>query len=121
MFKDLNIALLAKLGRTIASGEKSLWTEVLKAKYLKGDSFFHCKPASGNSMVWKGILCSRNALLKGACYKIGNGFSINPWEDPWIPWIDGFTPKPKKGIDVKSWSRVADLRLEVTEDGTKLC
>lgn len=46
------------------------------------------------------------------CFKISNGLSISPWEDPWIPWVNSFIPKTKEGIDGKVWSTVANLRLE---------
>lgn len=39
-FKDMNSALLAKLGWKIAMGENMLWTKLLRSKYLKGRNFF---------------------------------------------------------------------------------
>ena len=32
---------------------------------------------------------------KSACYIIGDGTSVNVWEDPWIPGVQGFKPKPQ--------------------------
>ena len=26
---------------------------------------------------------------------MGDGKSINVWDDPWVPWIEGFRPKPR--------------------------
>uniref|UniRef100_A0A7N2LRG7 Reverse transcriptase zinc-binding domain-containing protein n=1 Tax=Quercus lobata TaxID=97700 RepID=A0A7N2LRG7_QUELO len=37
---------------------------------------------------------AKNIIAKGACYLIGDGASINVWLDPWVPWLQGFTPKP---------------------------
>ena len=34
-------------------------------------------------------------LLPGACFEVRDGKSINIWLDPWVPWIEGFKPKPK--------------------------
>lgn len=38
-FKDINYALLAKLGWKMAVDKESLWTNIMKAKYLKGKTF----------------------------------------------------------------------------------
>ena len=46
------------------------------------------------SPVWKAIEGVKDIIVKGACYLIGDGSSINVWLDPWIPWIQGFIPKP---------------------------
>ncbi|KAF3444108.1 hypothetical protein FNV43_RR13798 [Rhamnella rubrinervis] len=43
-------------------------------------------------------------------------FSIRPWEDSWIPWIENFIPKTKEGIDGFQRGRVADLRLDDGSD-----
>lgn len=34
-FKAFNLALLAKLGWMLVSGQKTIWTDMMKAKYLK--------------------------------------------------------------------------------------
>lgn len=47
-FKDINSIILAKLGCKLASGENSLWTCLLKAKYLKGKSFFEFRISQWN-------------------------------------------------------------------------
>ena len=111
LFNEINTALLAKLGWKLATGERSLWADQFRGKYLRSESFFNYSPGKNISMVWRGILSAKKALLKGACFKIGNGLAINPWTEPWIPWIEGFIPNTKEGIDCKVWSRVADLRL----------
>ena len=38
--KEFNTALLAKLGWLIATGKRSLWTDILRARYLKNESIF---------------------------------------------------------------------------------
>lgn len=39
-FKNINLALLAKLGWKLAKGEVSLRTPILRAKYLNNKTFF---------------------------------------------------------------------------------
>lgn len=46
--------------------------------------------------MWKRIMSSREAILSGAYFKLGNGFSINFWIDPWVPWLDNEFPKLKQ-------------------------
>lgn len=76
---------------------------------MGGLSFFECKARPGDSGVWKGILSSRDFIRKGSCFKLGHGWSINPWSDPWIPWMEGRSPKPKDGANLEGTNRVANL------------
>lgn len=47
----------------------------------------------------KGILDARGMIQKRSYFRIGNGVNINPWEDPWIPWIEDKVIQPKEGLD----------------------
>lgn len=80
-----------------------LWTKLLTKKYLQQESFFSHIPKSGASMVWKAILSSRESLLKGTCYRLGNGLTVRTWEDPWVPTLPGHVPSCKDGIDGSRW------------------
>uniref|UniRef100_A0A2N9GKM5 RNase H type-1 domain-containing protein n=1 Tax=Fagus sylvatica TaxID=28930 RepID=A0A2N9GKM5_FAGSY len=53
------------------------------------------KMALVSKMAWMGIEKTKPLLVKGACFQVGDGKSINVWKDPWIPWLTGFKPKPK--------------------------
>lgn len=77
-FKDLNQALLAKLAWKIASNEESLWVAAFRSKYLSYGSFFDCEVKPGDFWVWKSILNARDIISKGACFKLEDGWSINP-------------------------------------------
>lgn len=112
--KDFNCDLLAKLGWKIAEGDDSLWCRILRAKYVKGKSFFDIRKIKGCSPRWQGILSSRKFLLKGACYKIGNGLKVNPWKDPWLPELEGKIPKLNEGLDASRWSKVRDRAWMMT-------
>ena len=45
--------------------------------------------------MWKAIEGAKKLIAKGVFYLIGNGKFVNAWMDPWIPWVQGFKPKPK--------------------------
>lgn len=68
----------------MAKGDDRLWVEVMRKKYSQGTSFFAYVGGKGDSSVWKGILTSREVIRRGACYKIGNGWSIDVKCDPWL-------------------------------------
>lgn len=82
----------------IGKGEKSLWTDIFESKYLKDQTFFEHVVIRDASRVWKSIIASRHLIAKGACFKLGDGSSINPWTDPWILALKGATPRPRPGI-----------------------
>uniref|UniRef100_A0A2N9G6T6 CCHC-type domain-containing protein n=1 Tax=Fagus sylvatica TaxID=28930 RepID=A0A2N9G6T6_FAGSY len=69
-FSDMNAALLAKLGWSVATKEDKAWVKYVSAKYLKGKSFWDVKKSSGSSWIWQSILNSRSALAKGFCWRI---------------------------------------------------
>lgn len=78
LFKEFSTALLAKLGWKVARGDEDLWVTILSAKYLQRSSFFAHIPPQKASYVWRGIISTREAILMGACFKLGNRLNINP-------------------------------------------
>ena len=78
----------------IASKRDSHCMSILRAKYKIKQDWLHKDPPKSASPVWKAIKGVKNIIDKGACYLIGDGASINVWLDPWVPWLQGFTPKP---------------------------
>lgn len=109
-FKDLKISLFSKLASKLVRGEKSLWTNIFHSKYLKGQTFFKHRVSQDASSVWKGIIEARQLIIMGACYKLGDGASINPWTDPWIRALNGAALRPKSGIYQDFVDKVANLR-----------
>ncbi len=92
--KDMNAALLAKLGWSMANMDNKLWVSFFAAKYLKGRSFWNIKVSPTSSWVWKSVLSSRELLSKGICWKIGDVRGLEVWDNPWIPSLEGFKPSP---------------------------
>ncbi|XP_060668149.1 uncharacterized protein LOC132799707 [Ziziphus jujuba] len=81
-FKDMNLSLLAKIGWKLANGEDCLWTQTLRVKYLQNSTFFGYKEKKGAPSVWQGLTKVRKILRKGSCYHLGDGSSIDIWQDP---------------------------------------
>ena len=80
----------------IASNRDSLCMNLLRAKYKVKHNLFHTEPPKLVSYTWKAIEKAEAIILQGACYLIGDGSLVSVWEDPWVPWIQGFSPKPRE-------------------------
>lgn len=50
----------------------------------------HVKNAS---WIWRES-CG-DVVSKGLCFIMSRAVSLDVWKDSWIPWADGFKPKPK--------------------------
>lgn len=74
-----------------------------------GGSFFDCNTKTGDSMIWKGILKTRDIIQKGSCFKVGDGWTTNPWIDSWIPRLERKIPKVKDGVSTEGCDRVAQF------------
>lgn len=94
----------------MARKEDSMWACILRARYLKGKFFFEHNLEKRASQVWKGIIGVRSLIWKGACYKLRNGCTINPWTDPWILGPPDEVPKVKLGTWISGIHRVRDLK-----------
>jgi hypothetical protein len=92
--KAFNEALLAKQGWQCITRPESLLSRVLKAKYYPKSDFLHAKHTQNMSYTWTSILKAGWILKKGGLWKIGDGKTINIWQDNWLPDQEGY----------KSWS-----------------
>jgi hypothetical protein len=86
-YKDLhsfNIAMLAKQGWRLLTDPNSLCARVLKAKYFPSTNVLHAEPKEGMSYTWRSILKGIELLKEGVIKRVGDGNSIDVWNDPWI-------------------------------------
>jgi hypothetical protein len=58
--------------------------QILKAKYYPTVHFLKAKAKTNMSYTWKSILHASWIIQKGSYWTIGNGASIDLWEDNWI-------------------------------------
>ena len=93
----------------IGSNRDSLCMNILRAKYKISMAWLQSDPPKAASPIWRAIEDAKKVIVKGACYTIGDGTSINVWIDPWVPWIQGFIPTPKEGVLTQPSFKVSQL------------
>ena len=89
--REVNLALISKLGWKLLCKVDMMWVSQLRGKYLFSNSFLS-PSLSSSSCPWKGILKSHSIISKGAYFKIHNKSSLPVWSSPWIPSIPLFIP-----------------------------
>lgn len=68
--------------------------------YYPYTSFVQAKVGNGCSFTWRSILGARYILKEGCTWRVGNGQSIDIWEDRWLNHPDHskvFTASPQEG------------------------
>ncbi|XP_059428630.1 uncharacterized protein LOC132162415 [Corylus avellana] len=90
--KDVNHALIAKLGWKILSNFDYVWVRQLSVKYIKYGKFFSSPTTPSASWLWKGIQKSKSVLLSGACLQVAKTSSLPIWTYAWIPTMKDFKP-----------------------------
>jgi hypothetical protein len=92
--REVNLALISKLGWNLLNKMDLMWVSQLHCKYLSSCSFLFPSSLSSSSWLWKGILKSIPFISKGACNRIHSFSSLPIWSSTWIPSIPSFTPSP---------------------------
>lgn len=77
--------MLAKQGWRIIQNLESLCARILKAKYFPGSHLLKAKLKEGCSYTWRSIFQGVQTLKNGVVWRVGNGQSIDIWQDPWLP------------------------------------
>lgn len=83
-FRSFNLALLAKQGWRLSQDEGLLLHRLLKAKYFPHTSFMTSSLGKCPSYTWRGIWEACKWLVASCQWRIGNGSSVDIWQDPWI-------------------------------------
>lgn len=58
-------------------------------------------PPKSASPIWKAIKAVKKSSLKVPTTLLEMELLFNVWLDPWVPWIQDFTPKPLKASFVE--------------------
>lgn len=83
-FQTYNVALLAKIGWRLLQNPNCLLGRVLMGKYCPENDILLAKETSTMSHGWRSILLGRDLLVQNLGWAVGNGQSINVWQDPWL-------------------------------------
>ncbi|CAA7019727.1 unnamed protein product [Microthlaspi erraticum] len=114
--KDMNLAMIAKVGWRLLQEEESLWARVMWKKYRVGD--IHdpswLLPKSSWSVLWKGVVRGlKEVVWPGHYWVAGDGENIKFWTDNWIseePLVNSATGNLP--VEARSW-----LVKDVWRDG----
>lgn len=82
----MNQAMLAKTSWRIVQNDAGLWCRVLKDRYLKQSSRVsnNYKCPARTSSTWRSFVHGAKLIRKGTLWRIGNGTTINFWNDRWV-------------------------------------
>ena len=100
---DLNKAFVSKLGWLIASNADKTWANLLRSKYLRGRNLLNASTNTNSSPLWHGIIKFVPLLKLGHYHLISLGNSVNIWNNPWIPSLQGFIPYILQPHWTSSW------------------
>lgn len=79
---EFNVALIGKQVWRMLTEPDSLKSRVFKSKYFMNKSFFEVHSSSNDSFVWRGFLAAREVVIKVLVWWVGDGRTINIWNDP---------------------------------------
>ena len=95
-----NHAILMNQAWRLFSNPTSLWAQVFQAKYFPQDTLFTNPRTSRGSHIWTALSIGVKLLRGGMHWIIGDGQTIQIWQDPWLPngslhsYIKGPLPPP---------------------------
>lgn len=81
---EFNHALLAKQVWRIIQHPESLVAHLLKERYFKNVDIMEALRGLRPSYIWKSIFWSRELIVKGLQWRVGDGKNIPAFQDAWI-------------------------------------
>ncbi|KAG7559018.1 Reverse transcriptase zinc-binding domain [Arabidopsis thaliana x Arabidopsis arenosa] len=85
--KDMNKALIAKVGWRLLNDKRSLWARVLRSKYRVGEPHDQnwMRVKSTWSSTWRSVgVGLREVVFPGLSWVIGDGSTLKFWVDKWV-------------------------------------
>jgi hypothetical protein len=87
-FRDIelfNLALLARQAWRVLQNPDALSSQILKAVYYPDSEFLEAVVGTHASKIWRALVEGKDILKQGLIRRIGNGETMNAWNDNWIP------------------------------------
>lgn len=87
-FRDLvfhNDSLLAKQAWRKLQDQGSLFYKTFKPQFFPNCTIMEAAESSRGLYAWKSILHGRDVIIRGACWRIGNGKTVQIWQHTWLP------------------------------------
>jgi hypothetical protein len=84
-----NMAMVAKQGWKFIMQPDTLVSKIYKARYFPKSSLFDSQIGNNPSYAWRSIWKSRQVLMNGCRWRIGDGSKIKIMNEPWLKKEDG--------------------------------
>jgi hypothetical protein len=88
-FQMFNMAMVAKQGWNMINKPNSLVAKIFKARYFPRSSLLDSNLGNNPSFTWRSIWRSKQVLLYGCRWSIGDGSNIKVMGEPWLRREDG--------------------------------
>lgn len=113
-----NKAAFAHLVRRFLQSLETLWSGILRQKYLRHWKFQEVEARPKDSSIWKGMPKHKNTILNNLHWVVGDGKRINALDDEWVPMYGTLRGHldPVKGLTaiLQELSRPPDAALMVS-------
>lgn len=83
-FESFNDAFLGNLSWRLINNPQCLLSRVLTGKYCPDGNILTCQSQISESHGWKGILIGRDLVSRNSGWLVGDGTTIDIWQDPWL-------------------------------------
>ncbi|KAL0416090.1 UNVERIFIED_CONTAM: hypothetical protein Slati_3440900, partial [Sesamum latifolium] len=87
---EYNEALLAKQASRNATEPDLLLYQVLRQWYFPGSNFVVAEPGRSPSFTWRSLLGTKELLVAGLRWRIGDGLTAWIVDQPWLPRLQTF-------------------------------
>lgn len=82
--QTLNNTMIIKNIWKIASGDKAIWIQIVKAKYHLSISFWHTQRHTNCTTFWRALLHNRAIMAANLKWVLGDGQNCAAYDQPWF-------------------------------------
>ena len=76
--------MLVKQWWRILHNQESICYKVLQVRYFPRSTPIKALRGSNSSYMWKSLLAGKKVVDQGTIWRVGDGFSIDVWQDKWL-------------------------------------